>query len=193
MRTVTKSRETQETSVTISLNLDGDRKVDVRTGIGFFDHMLTLFGFHAGIDLQVEATGDLEVDDHHTVEDVGIVLGQALKEALSVDQGIVRYGSALLPMDEVLARVVIDAGGRAFLGFDADLKREHVGELATENVEEFFRAVVRESAVTLHMDILKPGNTHHEIEAIFKGFGRALRQAVRPEENLDVASTKGTL
>lgn len=193
MREARKSRETKETSVTVSLNLDGNRNVHINTGIGFFDHMLTLFGFHAGIDLEIEASGDLEVDDHHTVEDVGIVLGQTLAEAFRADRGIIRYGNSLLPMDEVLARVVLDVGGRAYLGYGVDLKREQVGTLAAENVEEFFRALVREAQIVLHIDILKPGNTHHEIEAIFKGFGRALRQAVRREEDLDVSSTKGVL
>jgi len=193
MRETTHSRETNETSVEVSLNLDGNRNIEVETGIGFFDHMLTLMGFHAGIDLTIHADGDLEVDDHHTVEDVGIVLGQALEKTLGSDHGIARYGSMLLPMDEVLVRVVLDLSGRAYLDYDLPVKRERIGELSTENVEEFFRAVSREAKMTLHIDALKQGNDHHQIEAAFKAVGRALKQAVRLEEGLDVASTKGAL
>jgi imidazoleglycerol-phosphate dehydratase len=193
MRKVALQRKTGETEIELALNLDGSGKADINTGVAFLDHMLTLFAFHGSFDLEISATGDLEVEDHHTVEDVGIVLGQALEQALAKDQGFIRYGSFMLPMDEVLARVVLDASGRAFLHFHAEFKREMLGTLATENVEEFFRALVRESKMTLHIDILTGGNDHHQVEAIFKGFGRALRQAVVLDPDIEIASTKGVL
>ncbi len=193
MRKVAIQRKTGETEIELALNLDGSGKSDVKTGVAFLDHMLTLFAFHGNFDLEISATGDLDVEDHHTVEDVGIVLGQAIQQAFAKDQGFVRYGAFLLPMDEVLARVVVDASGRAFLHFDAAFQREMLGTLATENVEEFFRALVRESKMTLHIDILRPGNDHHQVEAIFKGLGRALKQAAVLDPDTDIASTKGVL
>jgi len=193
MRKTTKSRETGETNVTVTLNLDGQGKTAIDTGIPFLDHMLTLFGFHGSFDLEIRASGDLDVDDHHTVEDVGIVLGGALKELIGQNAGLVRYGTFLLPMDEVLARVAIDISGRSYLHYSAEYSREKVGTLSTENVQEFFRALVRESGITLHLDILTPGNDHHQVESLFKGFGRALRIAVTDDPSQKVTSTKGVI
>ncbi|MCF7803133.1 MAG: imidazoleglycerol-phosphate dehydratase HisB [Candidatus Marinimicrobia bacterium] len=193
MRKTTISRSTRETTIEGTLNLDGSGKTEIRTGIPYLDHMLTLFGFHGNFDLEIDATGDLSVDDHHTVEDVGIVIGQALDNLLGEQQNYVRYGSFLLPMDEVLARVVLDLSGRAYLKYNVEFSREKVGDLSTENVLEFFRALVRESRMTLHIDMLESGNAHHQIEVMFKAFGRALREAVQLLDSDEVASTKGTL
>ncbi len=192
MRKTVAERNTNETNIRVELNLDGAGEADIDTGVPFLNHMLELFAFHGQFGLQVSATGDLEVDDHHTVEDVGIVLGDGLDQLIRENQGIVRYGSCLMPMDEVLARVVIDISGRAYLKYTASFQRESIGTLSTENVREFFSAVVRRSRMTLHIDILEAGNDHHQIEAMFKGFGRALRQSVT-EVSGDVASTKGVL
>jgi len=193
MREATITRETTESTIEITLNLDDEGTAKIDTGIPFFDHMLNQLAFHGNVDLEISAKGDLKVDDHHTVEDVGIVFGQVLVKCLGDKTGIVRYGSTLLPMDEVLARVVLDASGRSYLRYNVEYQREKIGTLSTENVLEFFRAVVRESNITLHIDILEPGNDHHQVEAIFKGFARALRQAVRIDENSGIPSTKGTL
>lgn len=193
MRKASQERKTRETAVEVDLHLDGTGQTDIVTGVPFLDHMLELFGFHGRFDLRINATGDLEVDDHHTVEDVGIVLGSVLRECLESDPGIERYGASLLPMDEVLARVVVDASGRAYLQYHLDLQRERIGTLSMENVREFFSALVRESRITLHIDILESGNDHHQVEAVFKGFGRALKQAVAQVPEVGVASTKGTL
>ncbi len=193
MRKTTIKRETTESQIQISLNLDGDGSANIKTGIPFFDHMLSQLAFHGQFDLEITAEGDLEVDDHHTVEDVGIVFGQAFRKCLGDKRGIVRYGSCLLPMDEVLAQIALDASGRSFLRYNVKYQREKIGTLSTENTLEFFRAVVRESQITLHIDVLEAGNDHHQAEAIFKGFARALRQAVRLEENMSIPSTKGTL
>lgn len=193
MREATIKRETTESKIEITLNLDGEGNANIDTGIPFFDHMLNQLAFHGKVDLEISAKGDLEVDDHHTVEDVGIVFGQVLLKCLGDKMGMVRYGSFLLPMDEVLARVVLDASGRSYLRYNVEYQREKIGTLSTENVLEFFRAVVRESRITVHIDILESGNDHHQVEAIFKGFARALRQAVRIDENSGIPSTKGTL
>lgn len=193
MRKTTLERETRETTVEVELDLDGAGNTDIDTGVPFLDHMLELFGFHGRFDLRIKATGDLDVDDHHTVEDVGIVLGSVLRELLDSEPGIERYGVSVLPMDEVLARVVVDASGRAYLKYQVALQRERIGSLSMENVREFFSALVRQSHITLHIDILEGGNDHHQVEAVFKGFGRALRQAVALVPEMKVASTKGTL
>lgn len=193
MRKSTVTRKTSESDITVNLNLDGQGEAKIDTGVPFFDHMLTQVAFHGELDLEISAKGDLEVDDHHTVEDVGIVFGQALVESLGDKKGITRYGSSLLPMDEVLARVVIDVSGRSCLVYNVEYRREMIGALSTENVQEFFRAVIRESGITLHVDILTPGNDHHQVEAIFKGFGRALREAITVNPDRDIPSTKGSL
>lgn len=186
-------RETNETRIRVFMNLDGTGKSMLETGIGFLDHLLTLFAFHAGIDLEIKAAGDLQVDDHHTVEDIGIVVGQVLKSLTGDKKGMARYGFFLLPMDEVLARSVIDLSGRAYLIFEAEFRREKIAALATENIEEFFKALVREAGLTLHLEILRSGNDHHQAEALFKCFGRALQIAVAKEKNGKIPSTKGTL
>ena len=191
-RKVKITRKTSETEVVLELNLDGAGNVAVRSGIGFFDHLLTLMAFHARMDLTLSARGDLHVDDHHTVEDVGICLGRALDQALGDRSGISRYGFFLLPMDEVLARAVLDLSGRAWLRYQAEFGRPVIGSLATENLEEFFRALVREARCTLHLEILTPGSEHHQAEALFKAFGRALRQALSLTGQ-GVPSTKGKL
>ncbi|HKJ67635.1 MAG TPA: imidazoleglycerol-phosphate dehydratase HisB [bacterium] len=192
MRKTVVERKTNETDIRVELNLDGEGEASVDTGVPFLDHMLKLFAFHGRFGLEVRAAGDLAVDDHHTVEDVGIVLGDALLQLIRENQGIIRYGSCLMPMDEVLARVVIDVSGRAYLRYNASFQRECIGNLSTENVQEFFRALVRRAGITLHIDLLEPGNDHHQIEAMFKGFGRALQQSVT-EAGGAVASTKGVL
>jgi imidazoleglycerol-phosphate dehydratase len=194
MRQATIERKTAETNVTIAINLDGTGKADIATGIGFFDHMLTLLARHGKLDLVVRAQGDLNVDSHHTVEDVGLTLGQALREALGVKVGIRRYGTFHLPMDETLALVSLDLSGRPFLVYDAPVARVTLGSFETETAEEFFRALAFSAGITLHMKVLYGSNTHHMLEALFKGLGQALRQAAEtdPRES-GVPSTKGVL
>lgn len=187
------NRSTKETSIELSLNLDGTGKRNIDTGVGFFDHMLNLFAFHSRIDLNIKSVGDLEVDDHHTVEDIGIVLGNALKEALGDKKFIKRYGTFYVPMDETLALVSLDLSGRSYLVFNCDFSRENIGNFSTEMVEEFFRAVSNSCGITLHLKILYGKNDHHKIEALFKAFGRALKEAITIDETLDeVQSSKGT-
>lgn len=187
-------RKTSETDIRLSINIDGVGKGYINTGIGFFDHMLTLFKKHGMLDLDIIAKGDLQVDGHHTVEDVGIVIGQALKEALGDKKSIKRYGSSYVPMDEALALVVIDLSGRPYLVFQADFTNNKVGDMDTELVEEFFRAFVSNAGVNLHIKVLHGSNNHHVIEAIFKAFGRALDEATMLDERIDgVMSTKGSL
>lgn len=183
-------RKTKETQIKVSINLDGCGQAKVNTGIGFFDHMLTLFSFHSGIDLDVKAQGDLEVCDHHTVEDCGIAMGQALKEALGEKRGIYRYGSFTLPMDETLCNVTLDISGRPYLVFHAAFKREQIGSFSTEMVEEFFRALAVQAGLTLHINVYYGANDHHQIEAMFKALGRALREAIEVNGNA-IPSTKG--
>jgi imidazoleglycerol-phosphate dehydratase len=192
-RTASKERRTGETDVRLSLNLDGG-KASASTGVGFFDHMLDLLARHGRLGLVVEATGDLDTGAHHTVEDVGIVLGQALDEALGDRVGIRRYGSALVPMDEALAECAIDLSGRPHTVFNADLPKAQVAGFETELAEEFFRAVANSAKLTLHVNVRYGSNVHHMIEGAFKAFARALRVAVSidPEET-GVPSTKGTL
>lgn len=186
-------RTTKETNISLELNLDGKGNSEINTGVGFFDHMLTLFAFHGKIDLNIKAKGDLEVCDHHTVEDIGITLGEAFKEAIGDKNGINRYGTFYIPMDETLALVSIDISNRPYLVFDCDFKREKVGEMSTEMVVEFFRAFSFNAGVTLHLKVLYGVNDHHKIEALFKAFGRAVREAkfINPENGLP--STKGKL
>ncbi|NLP14420.1 MAG: imidazoleglycerol-phosphate dehydratase HisB [Clostridium sp.] len=188
------SRKTNETDVSLRMNIDGTGKGDISTGVGFFDHMLNLFARHGIFDLKVRAKGDLEVDAHHTVEDVGIVLGQTIKEALGDKKSIKRYGSSFVPMDEALALVVLDLGGRPYLVFDARFENEKLGNMDTELVEEFFRAVAFNASMNLHIKVFYGSNTHHIVEAIFKAFGRALDEASGIDKRIeDVMSTKGML
>lgn len=188
------SRRTKETDITLSINLDGRGHNQIDTGIAFFDHMLDGFARHGLFDLEVKVLGDLEVDCHHTVEDTGIVLGQAILKALGEKAGIRRYGHFLLPMDEVLALCAIDLSGRPYLKYDAEFTMERLGELDTEMVREFFYAVSYSAQMNLHLKILDGGNNHHMAEALFKAFGKALDMATTEEPRIkDVWSTKGTL
>ncbi|MBX3119655.1 MAG: imidazoleglycerol-phosphate dehydratase HisB [Fimbriimonadaceae bacterium] len=186
-------RDTNETRVQVVLDLDGGTRQDVSTGIGFFDHMLQLFAFHGQLDLGVKAEGDLNVDDHHTVEDVGIVMGKAISEASAASEGIQRYASNHTPMDDALVLVAIDFSGRGFLDFDVRFSRDKIGDLSTECVKEFFRAITANAGVTLHIRQIAGENDHHICEAIFKGFGRALRDATIPTERRAAPSTKGQI
>lgn len=191
MRTAELKRETAETKIALSLNLDGTGKSEIQTGVGFFDHMLTLFAFHSQIDLNVTVEGDTWVDAHHTVEDVGIALGQMIAKALGDKVGIRRYGTSYLPMDETLARAVIDVSGRPFLVYDAAIKNPKLGDFDTELAEEFFRAVAMNARVTLHLSVLYGSNSHHMIEGLFKAFGRALQEAISSDGSGRLPSTKG--
>ena len=195
MRTAQISRKTAETDITVNVVLDGTGEARLDTGIGFFDHMLHQIARHGLVDLVVLAQGDLNVDGHHTVEDVGIALGEAVKKALGDKAGIARYGYAYVPLDESLSRVVLDLSGRALLVFEADFTAPMVGGLDTQLVREFFQAFVNHAGATLHVDNLRGINAHHQIESIFKAFGRALRMAVTWDERLGgrMPSTKGTL
>lgn len=195
MRTAEVKRKTGETDVRIKLALDGKGNVRIDTGVGFLDHMLTLFGRHGGFDLTVTAKGDTYVDDHHTVEDVGIALGQAFKKALGDCRGICRYGDITLPMDEALILAAVDISGRAFLAYGLDIRRRKVGTFDTELVEEFFRAFVSNAGLTLHLRQLDGKNTHHIIEGAFKATARCLRAAVAVDERFAavIPSTKGVL
>lgn len=187
-------RNTKETSIRLTLDLDGTGRSDVHTGIGFFDHMLTSFARHGFFDLTAEVKGDLEVDTHHTIEDVGIVLGTAIKEAAGEKKGIVRYGTAILPMDEALLLCSLDLCGRPYLGWDVTLDREYVGDLETEMIKEFFYAVSYSAAMNLHLRQMAGSNNHHIIEGAFKAFAKALDQAVSMDSRItDVLSTKGSL
>ena len=187
-------RITKETQITVELNLDGQGMTDISTGIGFFDHMLSGFARHGLFDLKVRVNGDLDVDCHHTIEDTGIVLGQAIQKALGEKKGIKRYGHFLLPMDETLALCAIDRSGRPYLNYDASFTTERIGEMDTEMIREFFYAVSYSAAMNLHLKILDGINNHHMAEALFKAFGKALDMAVMEEPRMkDVWSTKGTL
>ncbi len=194
MRKASAGRDTAETRIFAEINLDGDGSVRVETCIGFFDHMLTLLGRHGLFELTIKADGDVDVDCHHTVEDTGIVLGQAFQKALGERKGIRRYGTFFLPMDETLAMVSLDISGRPFLVFDAAIPPLRLGDFETETVEEFFRAFAFAAGITLHVKVLYGKNAHHQIEALFKALGRALREAVAidPREQ-GVPSTKGVL
>lgn len=188
-----KERSTAETKISVTLDSARDfKESEIDTGIGFFDHMLTLISFHSELYLSIKADGDLHIDDHHTVEDTGIVLGQLLRELYVEKSSYTRYGSMYLPMDESLARVVLDLSGRPHLSFNAYFSREKVGQFDTELVSEFFNAVAMNSRMTLHIDLLKRGNSHHEIEAIFKAFARSLKVALT-ETTTGVPSSKGVI
>ncbi|MDE7428702.1 MAG: imidazoleglycerol-phosphate dehydratase HisB [Lachnospiraceae bacterium] len=193
-RTAAIERNTKETKINATLNLDGSGKGEISTGIGFFDHMLEGFTKHGFFDLTLQVNGDLQVDGHHTVEDTGIVLGQAIKEALGDKAGIKRYGSFLLPMDDALCLCAIDLSGRPYLAFDCAFSAERVGELDTELVREFFYAVSYSAGMNLHLRMLDGTNAHHMIEAMFKSFAKALDEAVSFDERIQgVLSTKGSL
>jgi imidazoleglycerol-phosphate dehydratase len=188
------SRQTRETSVKIALNLDGTGNSSVRTGVGFFDHMLDLLARHSLIDLSIQAKGDLDVDSHHTVEDVGIVLGQSIEKALGEKRGICRYGWAIVPMDESLAQVAIDLSGRPAFVFKVKFKRESIGEFPVELIEEFFKALATNAKMNLHITVPYGTNNHHISEAIFKAAAKALRQAVAHDPRQPgIPSTKGSL
>ena len=195
MRTSTIKRNTEETKIELSLNLDGKGESKIDTGCGFLDHMLTLFSKHSKIDLDVTCKGDINVDYHHTVEDIGIVLGKALLEALGDKKGINRYADTILPMDESLILTAIDVSGRSYLGFDAVFPTEKIGDFDTELVEEFFMALTRCGEFTLHIQKMAGENSHHIAEGIFKSFARSLRVAVALDENFkdQLPSTKGVL
>ena len=187
-------RKTAETQISIKLNLDGEGTCDIATGIGFLDHMLTLLAKHSFMDLTVKAKGDLEVDSHHTVEDIGIVLGEALREALGDKAGIHRYGNCFIPMDETLAQACLDFSGRPFLVFGAEIPKIKLGNYDTEMTEEFFRAVAMHCGLTLHIRVLYGSNAHHIIEAIFKAFARAVAEAAAVDPRVKgVMSSKGVL
>ncbi|WP_194189737.1 imidazoleglycerol-phosphate dehydratase HisB [Clostridium chrysemydis] len=186
------NRKTNETNIEAYINLDGIGESEICTGIGFFDHMIELLAFHSSIDIKVKCIGDLKVCDHHSIEDIGIALGKAFKEAISDKKGIERYGSFYVPMDESLAFVSIDISGRPFLVFDCDFKRDSINNFSTEMVEEFLRAFAFNAKITLHTKVLYGKNDHHKIEAIFKALGRSLKIA-KEITSEKLQSTKGTI
>ena len=192
MRNSSVERMTKETNIFVTINLDGKGNAKIETGVGFFDHMLTAFAVHGGFDLEINCRGDLEVDVHHSVEDVGIVLGQAFKEAIGDKVGIARYGSFSIPMDEALAACNVDIGGREYLVFDASFRAEMIGDLDTQMIIEFFRAFANNAEVTLHINLLYGENDHHKCEAIFKAFAHALRIASSKSGDV-LLTTKGTI
>lgn len=193
-RTATIERTTSETDISVKLNIDGTGESSIETGVGFFDHMLTLFAKHGLFDLEVKAKGDLEVDGHHTVEDVGICLGQAFEKALGGKEGIIRYGFFILPMNEALATVSVDISGRPFLAYNIDLSASHIGGFDSDLAHEFFQAFVTNSGTTVHVRLQAGTNPHHIIEAVFKGFGKAMDLATTLDPRITgVPSTKGVL
>lgn len=195
MRSSTITRKTAETDISVTINLDGTGQYEMATGVGFFDHMLDQLARHSLIDMTIRATGDLHIDDHHTVEDVGIALGQALTQAIGDKKGIRRYGSCLLPMDDALVRTALDLSGRPFLIWNMDLPTAKIGTFDTELVREFFQALSTHGGITLHVDQLHGLNSHHIAEAAFKSVARALRDAVEtdPRKADAIPSTKGAL
>lgn len=194
-RIATVSRDTNETQISVSVNLDGEGRLAGQSGVPFLDHMLDQIARHGMIDLDINAKGDLHIDDHHTVEDLGITLGQAFAEAVGDKRGIYRYGHAYVPLDEALSRVVVDFSGRPGLYMNADFTRDTIGHFETQLVAEFFQGFVNHARVTLHIDNLKGLNAHHQVETIFKAFGRALRMAVSEDPRMagQMPSTKGSL
>lgn len=193
MRTATITRATRETKITCTVNLDGTGESRIATGIGFLDHMLTALSKHSGIDIDLACTGDLHIDDHHTAEDCALTLGQALDQALASRLGITRFASAYAPLDESLARAVLDLSGRPLAVVNLMLLRDSIGTLAAENVPHFFRSLATTLRATLHLDILRGENDHHKAEAAFKALALALKQAVARTASTDVPSTKGSL
>ena len=193
-REATVERNTKETKIAIKLNLDGTGKSSLDTGVGFFDHMLDGFTRHGLFDLDVKIKGDLIVDCHHTIEDCGIVLGEAIKQALGDKKGICRYGSCILPMDETLVLCAIDLSGRPYLSFDAEFTTDRIGYMDTEMIREFFYAISYSAGMNLHIQVLKSGNNHHMAEAMFKAFAKALDAATTKDPRIaDILSTKGSL
>lgn len=192
MRIAKIERKTLETEVLVEMNLDGKGNSKINTGIGFLDHMLTLMAFHGSFDLKVNCSGDLYVDEHHTVEDIGITLGQAFNKALGDKKGIKRYSSIYIPMDEALCNTVLDISNRPYLVFNVNFDREKVGNMDTQNFKEFFRAFVNESKTTLHINLLYGENDHHKIEAVFKAFARTLKEGIQITSD-KVSSSKGVL
>jgi imidazoleglycerol-phosphate dehydratase len=194
-RSASVTRHTLETQITLSLNLDGSGNSQLRTGVPFLEHMLDQVARHGLIDLQIQAEGDLHIDAHHTVEDIGITLGQAFAQALGDKKGIYRYGHAYVPLDEALSRVVLDCSGRPGLEFHVNFPRAHIGDFEVDLFHEFFQGFVNHAQITLHIDNLRGQNAHHIIETIFKAFGRALRMAITPDPRMQgmMPSTKGTL
>jgi imidazoleglycerol-phosphate dehydratase len=194
-RTARVSRDTAETKITVQLNLDGTGQSKLATGIGFFDHMLDQIARHGLIDLDVQCDGDLHIDGHHTVEDVGICIGQAVRQAVGDKKGITRYGHSYVPLDEALSRVVVDFSGRPGLVMNAPFTAGMIGQLDTQLIHEFFQGFVNHALVSLHVDNLKGVNAHHQAETIFKAFGRALRMALTPDARAagQIPSTKGSL
>jgi len=187
-------RKTKETEIVLKLNLDGSGKHSITTGIPFFDHMLTLLAYHSRMELFLKARGDIGVDAHHTVEDVGICLGDGIRKALGGGKGIQRYGMAMIPMDETLVSIALDFSMRPFLVFQMKLRRSKIGTFDPELVEEFFKALCNHAKITLHINLLYGRNSHHMVEAVFKGFGKALREAVSFDERVSqIPSTKGML
>ena len=187
-------RYTKETSIEVQLNLDGSGQAQIDTGVGFFDHMLEGFARHGLFDLTIKVDGDLQVDDHHTIEDTGIVLGQAIARAVKDKRGIQRYGDRILPMDEVLVLCAVDLCGRPYLQFDAEFQADRMGDMSTQMVKEFFYAVSYSAMMNLHLKVITPGNDHHMAEAMFKAFAKALDQAVSYDPRItDVLSTKGII
>ena len=194
MRTANIKRQTAETNITADIRIDGTGNSQIATGIGFFDHMLILFAKHGFFDLNLTADGDLHIDGHHTVEDAGIVLGQAFAKALGDKSGIKRYGTAFVPMDEALVMVSLDISGRPFLAFDVEIGAERIGTFDSELVEEFLRALAVHAGLTLHVRLMAGKNAHHIVEGVFKALGRALDEATRTDERIvGVMSTKGML
>lgn len=193
-RTAQEIRTTHETDISLRLNLDGSGSYEIKTGVGFFDHMLEGFARHGLFDLELKVKGDLKVDDHHTIEDTGIVLGTAIRKALGDKRGIRRYGSSILPMDETLVLTAIDLGGRPYFVFDGEFPTEKIGDMAAEMVREFFYAVSYSAGMNLHMKVLNGGNSHHMAEALFKSFAKSLDEAVSYDPRIaGVLSTKGSL
>jgi imidazoleglycerol-phosphate dehydratase len=195
MRTASVSRNTLETQIEITVNLDGTGQKSLETGLPFFDHMIDQVARHGLIDLNIQAKGDLEIDAHHTVEDIGIALGQAVNQAIGDKSGITRYGHAYVPLDEALTRVVIDFSGRPGLVYDVEMDKPQVGDFDADLFHEFFQGFVNHAQVTLHIDNLKGNNAHHQIETVFKAFGRALRMAIEMDPRMKdvMPSTKGSL
>ena len=193
-RTATVKRNTKETQITVTINLDGTGKTDLDTGVGFFNHMLDGFARHGLFDLTIHVKGDLNVNDHHTIEDTGIVLGTAIRQACGEKKGIRRFGSCILPMDETLVLTAIDLSGRPYFVYDADFTTDRMGDMSTQMVREFFYAISYSAEMNLHMKIMYGENDHHKAEALFKSFAKSLDQATSPDSRItDVLSTKGSL
>ena len=186
------NRKTNETNTILDIDLDGEGISNIQTNIGFFNHMIDLLAFHSNININLNADGDIDVCDHHLIEDVGIALGKCMNEALGERRGIKRYGTFFLPMDEALVMVSVDISGRSYLHFEGEFKRENIGDFSTEMVKEFFRAVAFNAGITLHIRVLYGENDHHKIEGIFKAFGRAVKEAITIEGN-SIPSSKGVL